>query len=182
MKLFKELRRPFTLNDASRFAMFDFRTPGDNSAKSAYARPFKGRLMIASRVITWPRSLESVSSWFAAPLTVTLSVTLPTSNVRSTRCRAFTTSVNTSEFAFLKPDSSALTLYEPMRRLRKRKLPDGSDVEICLTPVCVFSIVTLALATCEPVGSFTVPRMVEVSYWARHNMGMANRTRSACFI
>jgi hypothetical protein len=91
MKLLTALRRPCTLKDASRESeIADFRTPGLSSARSAYALPFSGRLTICSLPITWPRSLDSLSSSVAAPVTTTVSPTLPTLSVRSTRRRALT--------------------------------------------------------------------------------------------
>src|SRR6185436_14223582 len=108
MKLLSALRMPLTLNDASRDELIDYeRTPGLNSARSAYERPFSGRLTICSRLITWPRSLESVSSSLVAPTTSIFSPTPPTCRARSTRCRALTVTITAGATAVAKPDSSA---------------------------------------------------------------------------
>ena len=94
-KLFIVLRRPLTLNEPSRPLVptpfwFDSSTPVDSSARLEYDRPFSGRLTICCRSMTWPRSLESVSSSWTPDVTRTRSVTVPTCNVRSTRWRALT--------------------------------------------------------------------------------------------
>ena len=53
--------------------------------------------------MTWPRSLESVSSRVAAPTTSTVSVTLPGVSCSSTRCRAPTVACTLSASAIEKP-------------------------------------------------------------------------------
>ena len=54
----------------------------------------------------WPRSLEALSRSEDVPMTSTVSPTLPTASVRSTRCRAPTTTVDVPGFG----DREALQL------------------------------------------------------------------------
>ena len=90
--------------------MAERRTPGLRSARSAYARPFSGRLTICSLPMTCPRSLDSVSSSLAAPVTTTVSPTLPIASARSTLWRALTVTATFSASAAENPWSSARTL------------------------------------------------------------------------
>ena len=63
-------------------------------------------------LITWPRSLESVSIMEATAATTTDSVTTPTCSVASTRWRA-PTSTRTSVVNFENPACSTARLYGP---------------------------------------------------------------------
>ena len=56
--------------------------------------------------MTWPRSLDSLSS-MRAPVTSTVSPMLPTFMVRSTRCLALTVTVTDGTAAFENPWISA---------------------------------------------------------------------------
>ena len=113
-KLLAVLRRPLTLNEPSRPLVpmpfwFDSRTPVESSARLEYERPFSGRLTICCRSMTWPRSLESVSSSCAPPDTTTSSVRPPTCRLKSTRWRAFTATPTFLAIDGVKPWQAAVT-------------------------------------------------------------------------
>jgi len=61
----------------------------------------------SSLEMTCPLSLESLSSSAAAPVTVTVSAAAPTCMFKSTRCRAFTATLNVSVSSGAKPAASA---------------------------------------------------------------------------
>jgi len=102
-------RRPLMLNEASREAPIDdCRAPGDSNVSAEYSRPFSGSARVCSAVMIWLRSLESVCSNTALALTSMVSVSWPTTMLRSTRCRAPTVTCTLSTSATEKPAFSAV--------------------------------------------------------------------------
>ena len=64
---------------------------------------------MSSALMTWPFSLESLSTMEAAPDTVMDSLEAPTCIVRLTRCRALTATLKVSLAIREKPTASAVT-------------------------------------------------------------------------
>ena len=111
----KTLRSPLTLNAPSRGVLLvllfsaDWRTPVASSASAEYSRPFNGNSRIWAAVITWLRSLRSVSSSGVEAVTSMRSDRAPTPIVRSTRVRLPTCTCTLSTSAIASPAFSVLT-------------------------------------------------------------------------
>jgi len=80
-------------------------------------RPFSGSCCTARCSITCPVSALALCTSGAAAVTSTVSVTLPTLRVKSTRICAFTVTTMSRCSAFLNPGCSTVTRYVP--RIRK---------------------------------------------------------------
>lgn len=97
---------PLTLKDDSRLvepslftAIPERRTPGASNARSGVIPSVQGQVHNLLGTDDGSAELVSVFKAWTAPVTVTLSVTAPTSRVKSTRWRALTVTVNASACA-----------------------------------------------------------------------------------
>ena len=128
--------------------------------------------------MTVPRSLDSLSSRRAAPVTCTVSPTPPTESARSTRCRAFTATVKFSAMAVVKPWSSAFSEYVPTRTLRNWYWPRSSLTAVVEIPVAGLVSVTVTPGMAAPVWSLMKPRTVALSNWAKAAAAQKCRAQS----
>ena len=91
----------------------------------------RGRFSTSRVPMTWPRELVSVSNWVGSAVTVTDSFTDPAFMRRSTRWRAFTSTVKVGVWVGTKLDASTFTWYEPMGTEENSYLPSRSVVAVC---------------------------------------------------
>jgi hypothetical protein len=98
----------------------------------------------------------------------------------STRIVVLTSTRTFSRITFLKPCSSAVTVYLPLRRLENRKNPASLVTAVRVMLVCTSVAVTVTPGTEPPLESLMLPRSVPVTACAaaregtRHSMASAN--------
>src|SRR5215472_5368140 len=142
--------------------------PGANTANSLTSPPsvFSGRSWTACSPNVAPSSEDSVFTNSAPAVTSTTSVAPPTSSVAATSATWFDSTCTPLLTAFLNPDFSAVTLYEPTSRFGNTYVPALDAVAVVETPVASFVTVTLASRIPAPLESETVMRNVPSSLCA----------------
>ena len=135
-------------------------TPGTIFMRSTMLRPLSAMSRSWRFVTMSERSPDSV--WIcsrpASASTVMDSETLPTSSTRMPTFTLVAMDRMTLLFAtFLKPDSSAVTVYVPGGICGKTNVPSGPDCAVWVTPRSGSTTVMVAPGRAPPLESFTVP-------------------------
>ena len=153
-------------------------TPGIVRVKLTKLRPFSGRASICSFATVVPSSellvwMSGVSAWM-----VTDSAICPTSSLRSTLTFWSTPTWTLARLTFLKPLSSAVTLYVPVGISGAVYSPLESESTLRVKPLSVFTRFTVAPGSAPPLESRTVPRIVPVTACAASGCGSSAATKA----
>ncbi len=138
-------------------------TPGRKLTKSIALRDVNGSFVICVLVTVDDTVGDVVCTISDDDVTVTCSVSPPTSRVARTLAGepAVTTTLLTT--TVLNPCSATVTVYEPDTMLGNENDPSELVMDSCATPVALCLMATFAPGTTPPVLSVTMPEMVEVT-------------------
>ena len=131
-------------------------TPGASAASEMKLRPFNGRLSIFSRDTTCPRLDVALRRSGASAVTVSASLTVPSSRSRSTRMVSPVATCTPPRTSCWKPSSVAVSQYGPGGSALIWKLPSASVTVDRRRPVDSFSTATAAPGNGAPPGSRTL--------------------------
>src|SRR5262245_63880482 len=132
-------------------------TPAWSAIKAPASRFCNGNEVTRIAFTTLLTEVLRVSTGPLPATTVTLSVTAPTSSVRSTPTRALTARSTLSAIALRNPGASAVTRYSPGWRDGNRYTPASLLDVFIATPVLMLVAVTAALVTAPPERSASDP-------------------------
>ena len=138
-------------------------TPGRKLTKSIALRDVNGSFVICVLVTVDDTVGDVVCTISDDDVTVTCSVSPPTSRVARTLAgepAVMTTLLTTT---VLNPCRDTVTVYEPEFMFGNENDPSALVMDSCDTPVALCLIDTFAPGTMPPVSSVTLPEMVEVT-------------------